>query len=252
MRKLYERQWMGIEFRTFARTSPHRLADAAFYEDFYQTFFQHHRSWEDLDPEWRWRKQAMAQFIFERIEGREAVLSLGCGLGWMEHCLLKLSGGCLQLEVTEVAVAALGWIREELAPAKVHMGLFPQCLPAGRRFDLIYLSAVDYCLEPPDLIGLLSQASRCLNPGGRCLLFSASFERPLPLRARLSVALGWMAAAAGLSDLQFWGWERNREDYRGAFARAGYQEISDGFGAGDQGAKSYWIEGRVPRGGQAR
>lgn len=248
MRKLYERQWFGIEFRSFTRTSVRRLAGAAFYEEFYRVFFQRYHSWEDLDPDWRRRKQALAQFILAGLAGRETVLSLGCGTGWLEHCLMEISQSGLQLEVAEVAPAALIWIKEEMAPARVHACLFPHCLPAGRRFDLIYLAAVDYCLETGALIELLSQVCGCLSPGGRCLLLSASFERPRRFRERLVSTVRLAAAAAGLSNLQLWGWERNREDYRRAFDQAGYPEVRDGFGPGDQGPESYWIEGRRGQG----
>ncbi len=250
MRKIYQRDWFGIEFATFTQPSNRVLADTAFYEAFYQAFFQRYHSWEDLDPHWRDQKATLARFILTRTEVGEVILSLGCGLGWIEHCLLDLSGGALHLEATEVAPAALKWIKAELPPERLFLGVFPQCLPEGRRYDLIYLSALDYCLDQPSLTGLLTQVAGRLQPAGRCLVISASFD-PTPSgwpRARQVIK---QAAAALLEGLrlyqrgQFWGWTRTRKDYRQAFARAGFAAITDGFLDGADNYGDYWIMGQV-------
>ncbi|MCK9376408.1 MAG: hypothetical protein M0P73_09670 [Syntrophobacterales bacterium] len=167
-----------------------------------------------------------------------------------------MAPGPCNLEITEVAEAALRWIKPELPPDRVHLGPFPRCIPAGRRFDLIYLSAVDYCLDTPDFIGLLSGVASCLTPGGKCLLLSASFDQPLPpwqrtVRAAKQVAAVLLGAVKLYDRGQFWGWLRTREDYRQAFSQAGYVGIKDGLTGGERGPETYWIEGRVARGGRA-
>jgi hypothetical protein len=158
-----------------------------------------------------------------------------------------MSGGNLDLHVTEVAPISLRWIEAELPAERVHVGEFPGCLEA-KEFNLIYMVAVDYCLNQEGLIGLLAAASRLLAPGGRALLISASFDEPQPA---LSQFWSWIKQQAavmlqltGLYDRgQFWGWSRTREEYREALARAGYVDLNDGFVPSPQGTAGYWIEG---------
>lgn len=250
MRCVYQREWFGIPFSSFTRDSSRELADAAFYEAFYRAFFQRYRSWEDLDPGWRDQKRAAARFLRERLAPGEAVLSIGCGLGWVEHCLWEMSGGCLDLHLTDMAPTALRWIKAELPPERVHVGEFPGCLP-DLAFQLIYLVAVDYCLDQEALTGLLATAARVLVPGGRVLLISASFDEPQPALSRVEAWLKHRAAAAlELARLyhrgQFWGWGRTQGDYHGALSRAGYAGLKDGFVPAPQGTAGYWIEGRLP------
>ncbi len=247
---MYQREWFGIEFPTFTQPSSRALADAAFYEAFYQAFFERYRLWDDLDLSWLNQKRAIAKFLMNYLGPATNVLSVGCGLGWIEHCLLEMSGGTIHLEATEVAPAALKWLKAELPPQQLFLRVFPQCLPEGRRYDLIYLSALDYCLDQPSLTGLLTQVAGRLQPAGRCLVISASFD-PTPSgwpRARQVIK---QAAAALLEGLrlyqrgQFWGWTRTRKDYRQAFARAGFAAITDGFLDGADNCGDYWIMGQV-------
>ncbi|KOR32365.1 hypothetical protein TI05_07740 [Achromatium sp. WMS3] len=104
MRRFYQTEWQGIQFEGFVRLSNTKLADAKFYDKFYQAFFQHHNSWEDIDSSWRQQKAAVAKFILSRFnnDNQEHVLSVSCGMGYIEHCILSTSFSARNLEVTEV------------------------------------------------------------------------------------------------------------------------------------------------------
>ena len=248
MRKMYEREWLGIEFTSYCRPSARSLADATFYDAFYRNFFQRYQSWDDLDPNWRNQKRAIARFIFDQLDSKDIVLSIGCGLGWIEHCLLDFSGGRIHLEATDVAAAAVNWIKEEIPSDRLHIGLFPQCLIPGLKYNLIYMSALDYCMDQFSLIGFLNRVADYLTTKGKCLLISASFDHPIPIGVR-AIKAGKHIVASILEAVhlyhrgQFWGWTRTREDYHLAFSRAGYLTVRDGFINRDNGPPDYWIEG---------
>ena len=249
MRKIYQRDWFEIEFSSFTKTSSRTLADAAFYEAFYQAFFQRYRLWDDLDLSWRNQKRAIAKFLMNYLGPATNVLSVGCGLGWVEHCLLEMSRGAIHLEATEVASASLEWLRQELPPGRLHLGAFPRCLPPGRRYDLIYLSIVDYCLDQASLEGLLAQAAPLLAAGGKCLIISGSLDittRGWPRAlSRVKQAAKALLEALNLYQRgQFWGWSRTPQDYVKAFIRAGFAEIKEGFLEVPESAGLYWIEAR--------
>ncbi len=249
MRKMYQREWFGIGFSSFTTPSTRALAAPDFYERFYEAFFKRYQSWQDLDPIWRDQKRSIAQFIFEQVKFGDAVLSIGCGLGWIEHCLLEMNGLTIRLEATEVAPSSLRWIEKEIPSERLHLGPFPQCLPPDSRYDLLYLSALDYSLDHPSLISLLQQVGQRLVPGGQCLLISASFIPARPLKERLitMVKLGLATLAAGLGLYhrgQFWGWSRTKEEYHQAFLLAGLVDRRDGFIPVATGSPIYWVSGR--------
>jgi SAM-dependent methyltransferase len=190
----------------------------------------------------------VARLIFDQAQPGDAVLSIGCGLGMVEHFLLEMSGGAMELEVTDTSSAALIWLKNEMPPHRVHLGLVPGCLPPGKKYQLIYLSAVDYALAQPVWLKLLEEIRSLLAPGGKCLIISPSLE-PDKSFWRRALEQGKEAAKilleiAGLHRRgQFWGWARTREEYRRSFRQAGFARIADGFSAPEQSAGTYWISG---------
>jgi len=253
MRKLYERSWLGVEFISISRPSPQVLASPVFWEDFYQAAFQKIGSWNEIDrvdPDFRKTRTAVAEFIFGRIESHDVILSIGCGVGWIEHCLLELGQGTLHLEVTEVAPAALTLIRQELSPSRVHQGFFPECIPTDRLYSLIFMVDIDFAMDQSSLTLFLSKVKGRLTGEGRCLLISPTLDPPVSLWWTLLRAVKNMLTplleSVGLSQRKyFFGWYRHKEEFYRVFSQAGYSELSEGFiPAGPNPAGYYWIEAR--------
>ncbi len=248
MRRMYQTSWQGIRFADFSRISSRELAGPAFYDAFYTAFFSHYRGWNDLDPAWRENKAAIARFIRNTMPPTGRVLSIGCGLGYVEHCLLAETDGQLALEVEEMAAASLKWLQQELPEERIHRTGLPAREVVGDGFDLIYLSAVDYALDDTSLISILAGLRASLRLGGRCLVISASFVDVS--NPAISVAQGLKDFLADLLDRlglrtrgQFWGWGRNRAEYQDVMRRAGYEDTLDGFIDADS-KNTYWISGR--------
>lgn len=251
MRKMYQQEWFGIEFSSFTVPSARTLASADFYEKFYQAFFQRYASWRNLDHHWLEQKKRIARFILDQVGSESAILSIGCGLGCVEHYILEMSGPKIRLEAQEVAPTSLRWIKAEVPPERLHLGSFPQCLPPECKYDLIFMSAMDYCLDQPSLLGLLQQVRQRLLSGGRCMLVSASFRPAEPLIQR-TVAMAKqvvaeLAVRLGLLQRgQFWGWSRNAEEYHKVFLNAGLVKLQDGFIQMEKGLPIYWLSGQHP------
>src|SRR5208337_1079689 len=176
MRQFFEWEWFGIEFDSFCRPSSLSPPSPAFYETFYQILGARCHTWTDLDPDFRAEKRAIAEFIFGRVESQDIILSIGCGLGYVEHCLLELSQGTLHLEVTEVAPAALKLIQKEIPASRVHVGFFPECIPTNLKYNLAIMSDIDYTMDQSSLAVLLHQIKGRLAPQGRCLLISGGLD----------------------------------------------------------------------------
>ena len=158
----------------------------------------------------------------------------------------------LDLFIHEVTPLAWRWIEKEFPDGHRFLGLIPACLPDNIRFDLVYLSAVDYALDDNVLVGLLAALRSFMTDRGQCLLISASFQdTPVTLEEKaISLARELKTFAAAALDLfglrprgQFWGWSRTQKEYRSIMSCAGYQDIEDGFIDPDK-RSHYWIAGR--------
>lgn len=245
MRKLYQFEWHGIKFTSFASTSPFHLANADFYSSFYKKFFDCYHKKDDLSAKWLSNKIQVADFISKTIRHpNEQILSLGCGLGVIEEHLLN--SGITSLDITETSDIPLRWIKSKFAPEKIHIGNFPECIKKPLKFDTIYLSAIDYCFNQKEWIKFLSSLKAHLKPNGRCLIISVSFDHSSPniLNKLAATAKDWTKILLHISKIQdrgqFWGYLRSRNDYFASFKHANFIQIKDGWINSD----NYWIEGR--------
>jgi hypothetical protein len=241
MRKFFQTEWHGIPFSTFSELSESRIAGGEFYEAFYGELFRRYKDWGDFGNLWRMAKLDVARLIAGRLAANDkTVLSIGCGLGMVEHFLLDALPS-MRLEVLETTNIPLRWLRFELPQDQIHVGFFPQCLPTDTRFDFIYLSAVDYCFDENEWLDLLRAARGRLRFGGRCLVVSASVDRESPLVRTLRIWVRSLLITLGLRQRgQFWGYLRTAKELNDATEAAGFALVAKG----ELADGSYWLEGR--------
>ncbi len=246
MRKLYQTEWHGIPFESFTEMSS-KPAGVDFYRRFYEAFFEKYADWRQLDRKWVREKLSVADFLINSAEiPRESrILSVGCGLGIIEKALIDK--GYDYLEVTEISDVPLCWIAGHISESRIHRGLFPGCVPERSFYDVVLLSAVEYCFDREELIDLLKAVKERLSPGGRCLLFSVSFDyHTTPFKdalRRMRNALSVPGRRIGLGEpRQFWGYLRNRREFTEAMGEAGFCEIADGL-VDPPLDHTYWIAG---------
>ena len=137
MEKIYQRQWHGINFNSFAEISENHMAGSKFYEKFYETFFKKFKSYDDLDKLWVKEKLDCIQILekSKKFNKTAKILSIGCGIGIIEKELIKK--GFSNIEVTEVAAQPLVWLKEYLPANKMHIGFFPECISKKMTYDFI-------------------------------------------------------------------------------------------------------------------
>ena len=249
---MYQTSWQGIEFSSFSNPSSTSLAGPEFYQAFYEEFFRRYRDWEQLSPTWLKKKERCAGFVLARSGVGSKILSVGCGLGVMEH-YMRAQEPRHHLFIQEVAPTAWRWVGPEFTADRKFLGSIPACLPSGIQFDMVFLSAVAYALDDDALVGLLAAIRQFLaDAGGECLLISGSVQdMPVTLTDRaISFVKGLKTFAAGVLDVfgwrprgQFWGWIRSQREYQLLMRRAGYREIEDGF-IDPANHAHYWIAGR--------
>jgi ubiquinone/menaquinone biosynthesis C-methylase UbiE len=251
MRRFFQSEWQGIRFSDIGNISSTELAGADFYNAFYSRLFEKYKDYDDLDLNWRQGKRELVDLIVSLLKPGAKVLSVGCGLGYMEFCIQQEYGNIFELHVSDYASSALKWLSEELPANRIHLVDGDGDLES-QQFDLIYLSAVDYAMPTDDMISLLQDYSLFLKPGGTCLMISASYlEEDLTwiesfkavsksLVKKILAMVGLYEPASG----QFWGWKRNRKEYRELMRAGGFNKFVDGF-VETHNQKSYYIKGTI-------
>lgn len=256
VRRFYQESWQGIPFSSFTHLSFFHLAGPKFYATFYEELFRRFASWDDLPRVWRINKSKDARWLAEQItaqrnaweaEGGDApsrVLSIGSGVGYMEKLLLDLLPD-LELHVNEPSTVGLRWLRQCVPTDRIYIGLPPACLPADIRYNVVYLSAVDYGIPTREFEHLLGELRAQLAPGGRLLCLSASLLEEDSLIGTLvngfKIGIRGVLHYLGIRRQQFWGWRRTRTEYHTLFRNAGFAGIQDG--RLDDGFETYWISG---------
>lgn len=123
MKRFYQTEWQNIQFSDFATLSETELAGAEFYNAYYHKLFQRHGGYDELDASWRRNKKELADWIAAQLMTgvRASILSVGCGLGYMERCMHCDHGDNFELHVSDYASNALTWLRQELPVNRIHM-----------------------------------------------------------------------------------------------------------------------------------
>lgn len=249
MRRMYQEEWHGIPFRSFAKLSSTRLADGAFYSEFYKRFFEKFRSPDDLDAEWLWVKRQARDFVVDRVGGRpgQRILSLGCGLGLIESQLLD--AGFSNLEINEVSPEPLRWVSDRFPQDRVHTGFFPRCVPPARRYDVILMLGLEGVLEEAQLRSFLSSVHERLNDGGGLILMSWSHQAGRSRsQAVIDGAKDIVKAVLDRVGLrprgQLWSFMRSDRELRQAVRSAGFVIGEDGMLPQETRFPTYWIVAR--------
>ena len=234
MQRFYQTEWQNIPLASCAKLSCFTLPDAAFYAAFYEAFFRKYSSFSDMPASWTAQKTTWAEKVLSCLPASDAphVLSVGCGLGYLESVILAQRAD-IQLHCTEISDAPLRWLRPLLPEGRCHVGYAPDCLPPELAFDVIYCGGIDYAM--PDAVWLrLLQALRArLTEEGRVLILSASLWPDPPMSimsyARRCLQTGRVLChLLGLQAVQFWGWMRTVEENVALCRKAGLSTITYG------------------------
>ncbi len=260
MRRFYQEGWQGIQFTAFTHVSFFRLAQPKFYATFYEELFRRYTAWSDLPAAWRQTKEGNARWLAQMLQAmREAhpkpatdpqrVLSIGCGVGYLEKCLLDMQPE-VELHLNDLSTAGLRWLRDSVPSEHMYIGMPPNCLPSSVRYDIIYLANIDHVVPTRQMVRLLEELRAQLLPGGRIVCLSSSlleednnFGKAVNC---LKIALRAVLHILGLRRQQFWGWRRTREEYQEIFHAAGLVNVEDGLldeGVAEPGFETYFICG---------
>jgi len=244
MKKFYQTEWQNIPFSGFAKLSHTTLAGPEFYNAFYRAVFEKYQGYEDLDPGWRLNKIDLTDWLAGHFHEGDRVLSVGCGLGYMEARLWQRHGDRIDFHVYDYAADAHCWLKQVMPEDHIHFAGEQQDM--ALTYDYIYLCAVDYAMADFELVQLITQLKERLHEKGQIILISASF---LPESNGFGIASFLkettktiLRRLMGRQKGQFWGWMRTRAEYRNLMQASNLASIKDGFFETEH-QQTYWIKG---------
>ena len=120
MKKIFSMEWQNIAFSSFHPLSRTTLADSEIYDAFYSALFEKYPEYDALDSSWRRNKDEITDWLAAALPDGARVLSVGCGLGYMEQRLWRQHGDRIDLHVQDFASQALKWLRKVLQSSSVH------------------------------------------------------------------------------------------------------------------------------------
>ena len=93
MRKIWVKEWFGINLSNCFELQDDRLADTKAYKKFYQIFYERFSDFDDLPLKYQKEKTEIAKDIYTLFESLNSknVLSIGSGIGYIEKRIYELS-----------------------------------------------------------------------------------------------------------------------------------------------------------------
>ena len=124
-------------------------------------------------------KFSAADWLVKQIKDIDpkSALSLGVGLAILEnHIKANLD---LDLHVHEVSDSVRNYIDANIPEECIHIGLFPECLDKGLKFDLIIMGGIEYIFDDQELEKFLTQVADHLHLKENYFNLMVVYERSL-------------------------------------------------------------------------
>jgi len=219
---MYQKDWFGIKFRN---TNSLKIADSNFYNDFYTDLFKKYADFQSLPNQWKKQKEMIAKFLITKFGNNQSVLSIGCGLGYIESYIVMNSN--TNLFVHDFSSSLIKWLSNIIPNSNRIIGDLSTALN-NRNYGYIFMSAFDYALTDEELIDTL----KALNKK-KCeiIIISASFEEEkISLKDKFKKHLKRILINMRIFNPgQFWGWTRTEQEYKKLLTDSGYKIKESGF-----------------------
>ena len=233
MQKIYISSWLGIDFDSLpVELSSRKLADSLFYEAFYKKFFSEVNSFTEIkDRKYIPRKQAILNHLIQLTSKKKNILSIGCGLGYLEKELAN-NNNLLNIVAIDPGSAST-FIRD--TNIQVLKGFFPDVLhKSSESFDFVYACSIDYTFTDIQYENFLQSI---LDFGVKEIFLTDLYEPQIGLRNKIKLLLKEVLISLGLFHPgQFWGYNRSLEEHKRILRKAGFNSFETG-----QYGHSFWI-----------
>lgn len=163
--------------------------------------------------------------IISKITNEKKVLSVGCGVGYVENEIIKRLPD-LELSASDFSCISLSWLKEILPEENLIVGL-PLNVDS---YDLIYCVELEYALNNTELIALLKNIKSLLAPQGKLLIItSCVWTEPTNLISRIKRFIKSKSQTyLQLKKGQLWGYKRSEMELLQIFSEAGFSTLDSG------------------------
>lgn len=213
-KSFWQAEWQNIQFRTLnVPLSIFKRPASGFYDAFYREVFLKYESFEALPLEWRKNKADTARAINSIIGDVPSVLSVGCGLGFVEKSLLEMNP-ILEIDTFDFSDVARRWLK------KIKGVRCLTELDSAEKYKFIYTSQLLYALSDEDIAELAGFVSKHLQADGKFMTVDTSLNpsentsQQINTRRNLATyiksllyPLYFIVLKKGA--VQFWGWHRD-------------------------------------------
>jgi len=226
--KIFDNKWHKINFNKLSiKLSLFKLANLDFYNKFYKEFFFRYNSFEDLSLEWKKNKLQVTKILEKTLPKNINVLSYGCGIGFIEKHLVE-NRRDLNLNCFDFSDVASTWLRRDFK----HI-YFTADHEKLKKYDFIFMVGLLYAMNDLEIIHLLKKIMPLLKDKGKILTIDTSSEESENgIEIQNPLLSNFIKNIKNLirplyyfffkkKEMQFWGYERNKESYDSIFEKAG-------------------------------
>ena len=225
MHKIYISEWLGIDLKLLPiELSSEKLANGDFYETFYKKFFSEVRSFQEIkDLEYIPRKQPILEHLTKLTTGKTNILSIGCGLGYLES---ELSKRHRSIRITGIEPGfRSAFLRD--TNVKVLKGYFPDILnDDSEEFDFVYAIGIDYAFTDAEYMQFLKSI---INYGFSEIFIADVYLPETGLGSKVKALIKEILIKIKIYNPgQFWGYLRTLEEHKEIIKKAGFSEFEYG------------------------
>lgn len=222
-RLFYQDRWQGVLFQDLPDSTRSQVVGREFYRIFYESLLSRH---VELASDWIAQKQNIGHWLVTVLlkpfgaPDKLRVLSVGAGLGVVEGWLWERGYRVDVLECEEHSLLSL----KQRYPALTGIVGDARRIPCRTGiYDLVYMSAVDYCFDRLQYVEVLREAHRLLKPDGRiaCICLSNLSVKSLIKGTAKTLLHGVSVRPSDRGRTVPWGYQRTVGEHIAAGGKAG-------------------------------
>jgi hypothetical protein len=210
----WQSEWQNIQFSTLnVPLTIFKRPSLIFYDAFYKEMFVKYKNFEELPFQWKKNKGDTAKAINDIVRGVSSVLSIGCGLGFVEKSLIEIDP-TLKIDAFDFSDIAKKWLKDI-------KGI--NCLTkleSANKYEFIYCTQLLYALSDKKIKELAGFVLQHLGEDGKFLTVDTSLNpsenssKPIDTRRKLMGLIKnylspfyYLLFKRGFA--QFFGWQRD-------------------------------------------
>ncbi len=222
----WQSEWQNINFNSLGvPLSFFKRPSSDFYAAFYSELFCRYEGFDALPLSWRENKANTARVISEIISDSASVLSVGCGLGFVEKNIIDKNPN-LKMDAFDFADTAKRWLLD------IERITCLTAINTTKKYKFIYCSQLLYALSDKELSDFAKFVVQHLDDGGQFLTVDTSLNPSENSEETISNKQVFVSRLKEFlrpvyyvifrrSSSQFWGWQRDNIVIIKSFERNG-------------------------------